>query len=51
MSGTTDARRIEIATRLFREGWSSGDPDAPEQFWVPDGTLEDVASGTFSTLR
>ena len=47
MSGTTDARPIEIATRLFREGWSSGDPDAPEQFWAPDGTLQDVASGTF----
>jgi len=47
MSDTTDARRIELATRLFREGWSSGDPDAPEQFWTPDGTLEDVASGTF----
>ena len=47
MSSTLDQHRIEIATRLFDEGWSSGDPDAPEQFWTPDGTLFDVASGTF----
>jgi hypothetical protein len=39
-------RRIEIATRLF-EGWSSGDPDAPEPYWAPDGVLDDVASGRF----
>jgi hypothetical protein len=38
--------RIEIATRLF-EGWSSGDPDAPEPYWTPDGVLDDVASGRF----
>jgi hypothetical protein len=39
-------RRIEIATKLFA-GWSSGDPDAPEQYWMPDGVLDDVASGVF----
>lgn len=38
--------RIEIATRLF-EGWSSGDPDAPEPWFAPDGVLDDVASGRF----
>ena len=47
MPGDLGKRRIEIATRLFLEGWSGGDPDAPEQFWAPDGVLEDVASGTF----
>jgi len=47
MSSTLDQHRIEIATRLFDEGWSSGDPDASEQFWTPAGTLFDVASGTF----
>ena len=47
MSSTIHERRIEIATRLFTDGWSAGDPDAPEQFWVPDGTLDDVASGKF----
>ena len=47
MSGTTDARRIEIATRLFGRAGAPEIPDAPEQFWAPDGTLEDVASGTF----
>lgn len=39
-------RRIEIATGLF-SAWSSGDPDAPEPFWTPDGVLDDVASGVF----
>lgn len=39
-------RRIEVATKLF-EGWSSGDPDAPERYWTPDGVLDDVASGVF----
>jgi len=40
-------RRIEIARRLF-EAWSSGDPDAPERYFTPDGVLDDVASGTFT---
>lgn len=39
-------RRIEVATELF-EAWSSGDPDAPEPYWTPDGVLDDVASGRF----
>ncbi len=39
-------RRIEIARSLFA-AWSSGDPDAPEPFLMPDGMLADVASGTF----
>lgn len=39
-------RRIDIATALFA-GWSSGDADAPEEFFRPDATLHDVASGTF----
>jgi ketosteroid isomerase-like protein len=43
---STADRRIEIATRLF-EGWSSGDPDAPEPYFHPDGVLMDVASGRF----
>jgi hypothetical protein len=38
--------RIAIATKLF-EGWSSGDPDAPEPYFTPDGVLDDVASGRF----
>lgn len=38
--------RVEIATKLF-EGWSSGDPDAPEPYFAPDGVLDDVASGRF----
>lgn len=39
-------RRIEIATHLFA-GWSSGNPDAPEPYFAPDGVLDDVASGRF----
>lgn len=39
-------RRIEIAQALFG-GWSSGDPDAPELYFTPDGVLDDVASGRF----
>ena len=39
-------RRIAIATKLF-EAWSSGDPDAPEQFLTADAVLDDVASGRF----
>ncbi len=38
--------RIEIAKMLFA-GWSSGDPDAPEPYWAPDGILDDKASGVF----
>jgi ketosteroid isomerase-like protein len=39
-------RRVEIAQRLFA-GWSSGDPDAPEDCFHPQGVLMDVASGRF----
>jgi hypothetical protein len=39
-------RRIDIARALFA-GWSSGDPDAPQPYWAPDGVLDDVASGVF----
>jgi ketosteroid isomerase-like protein len=42
---TTDDR-IHIATALFA-AWSSGDPDAPERWFAPDGVLDDVASGRF----
>jgi SnoaL-like protein len=42
----TTQRRIEVATRLF-EGWSSGDPDAPQSLMTPDVVLHDIASGTF----
>jgi SnoaL-like domain len=38
--------RIQIATGLF-EGWSSGDPDAPAEYFAHDGVLDDVASGRF----
>jgi ketosteroid isomerase-like protein len=38
--------RIEVARALFA-GWSSGDADAPAPYFHPDGTLFDVASGTF----
>jgi SnoaL-like domain len=44
MESTAD--RIAIARKLFA-GWSSGDPDAPEPFFAPDGVLSDVASGRF----
>jgi ketosteroid isomerase-like protein len=48
-NATTDPiteRRIAIAKDVFA-AWSSGDADAPEQFFTPDATLFDVASGQF----
>ncbi len=39
-------QQIDIARGLFA-AWSSGDADAPERFWAPDGVLFDVASGRF----
>ncbi|HTH04242.1 MAG TPA: nuclear transport factor 2 family protein [Ilumatobacteraceae bacterium] len=39
-------RQIEIAHGLYA-AWSSGDADAPERFFTPDGVLDDVASGKF----
>jgi hypothetical protein len=44
--GQLARRRIELAMRLF-EAWSSGDADAPEPYFAPDGVLDDVASGRF----
>src|SRR5262245_54658828 len=41
-----DEGRIETAKSLFA-GWSSGNPDSPEQFMTPDAVLFDVASGRF----
>lgn len=38
--------RIEIARRLFA-GWSSGDADAPQQYFTPDAVLFDIVSGRF----
>ncbi|MEP7114508.1 MAG: nuclear transport factor 2 family protein [Ilumatobacteraceae bacterium] len=43
---STSARQIDIARTVFA-CWSSGDPDAPEQYFAPDATLFDVASGQF----
>jgi SnoaL-like domain len=43
---TTTSLRIDTARRLFA-GWSSGNPDAPESCFAPDGVLFDVASGRF----
>lgn len=45
---STTERRIKIAKQLF-EGWSSGDANAPEQFFHPDGVLDDMCSGRFET--
>jgi len=45
-TNATTERRIAIAKDVFA-AWSSGDPDAPEQFFTPDATLFDVASGQF----
>lgn len=39
-------KRVLVARKIF-EGWSSGDPDAPEPYWTPDGVLDDIASGRF----
>lgn len=38
------ARRIQLAEELFK-AWSSGDADAPEKFFHPDGSLYDVVAG------
>jgi len=45
-TNATTERRIAIARDVFA-AWSSGDADAPEQFFTPDATLFDVASGQF----
>ena len=45
-TNATTERRIAIAKDVFA-AWSSGDADAPEQFFTPDATLFDVASGQF----
>ena len=38
--------RIEFAEKLFA-AWSSGDMDAPESMFHPDGTLYDVVGGEY----
>ncbi len=38
------ARRIQLAEDLFK-AWSSGNADAPEKFFHPDGSLYDVVAG------
>jgi len=45
-TNATTERRIAIAKDVFA-AWSSGDADAPEQFFTPDATLFDVACGQF----
>ncbi len=37
-------RRIKLAEGLFA-AWSSGDADAPEQYFNPEGSLYDVVAG------
>ena len=43
MQDERSARRIKLAEGLF-EAWSSGDADAPEKFFHPEGTLYDVVA-------
>lgn len=38
--------RIDIARHVF-EAWSSGNPDAPEQYFTADAVLSDTGSGRF----
>ena len=40
----SDDPRIELARALFG-AWSSGDLDAPEPLFHPDGVLEDIVGG------
>jgi ketosteroid isomerase-like protein len=40
------ADRCAVAAKVFA-AWSSGDADAPEQYFTPDAVLFDVASGQF----
>jgi ketosteroid isomerase-like protein len=39
-----DDPRVEMVEQLFA-AWSSGDPDAPERFFHPDGVLRDIVGG------
>jgi ketosteroid isomerase-like protein len=41
----TDSR-IETVTTLFA-AWSSGDVDAPEHYFHPDGVLDDIVGGRY----
>jgi hypothetical protein len=43
---TANDPRVEIARSLFA-AWSSGDADAPERFFAPEGVLFDNVSGRF----
>ncbi len=38
----TDAERIELARRLFEEGWSGGKAESPLPFMTEDAVMRDV---------
>jgi hypothetical protein len=38
----TDAERIEVARKLFEEGWSGGTPDSPLPFLTQDAVMRDI---------
>ena len=38
----TDAERIELARRLFEEGWSGDSPESPLAFMTEDAVMRDV---------
>ncbi|MAE93085.1 MAG: hypothetical protein CL910_00350 [Deltaproteobacteria bacterium] len=38
----TDADRIELARRLFEEGWSGGKPESPLPFLTEDAVMRDI---------
>ena len=37
-----DAERIELARRLFEEGWSGGRPESPLAFLTEDAVMRDI---------
>ena len=38
----TDEERVELARRLFEEGWSGGTPKAPLPFLAEDAVMRDI---------
>ncbi len=38
----TDEERIELARRLFEEGWSGGKPESPLPFMTEDAVMRDI---------